>query len=67
LIRGRGNGYVREASPLFDSPLVLLSLKGEGEEFWKRGFAPLKRPINIFRAGTPLKLPVSTFGGFVSL
>jgi len=30
LIRGRGNGYVREASPLFDSPLVLLSIKGGG-------------------------------------
>jgi len=41
LIRGRGNGYIREASPLFDSPLVSLFLKGEGEEILERGFAPL--------------------------
>jgi hypothetical protein len=31
LLRGRGNGYIREASPLFNSALVSLSLKGEGE------------------------------------
>jgi len=31
LIRGRGRGYVREASPLFDSLPVSLSLEGEGE------------------------------------
>jgi len=35
-------------------PCVPLSLKGEGEGFWKRGFAPLKLPIIIF-------------GGFASL
>jgi hypothetical protein len=31
LIRGRGIGYLREASPLFDSPLVLTPFQGEGE------------------------------------
>jgi len=28
LIRGRGNGYVREASPLFDSPRSGLIMQG---------------------------------------
>jgi len=35
-----------EAPPLFDSPLVSLSLKGEGEYLIKRGAnAPLKHPL----------------------
>ena len=33
-------GYVREASPLLDTPLVSLLLKGEGEELEKRGWRP---------------------------
>jgi len=37
LSRGRGNGYIREASPLFDSPLASTSWEGEGEDFVKRG------------------------------
>jgi len=41
LIKGKGAGYVREASPLFNSPLISLSLKGEGEGILERGFAPL--------------------------
>jgi hypothetical protein len=41
LIRGRGIGYIREASPLFDFPSVSLSFKGEGEEILERGKAPL--------------------------
>ena len=32
---------IREAVPLFDSPLVSLSLKGEGKEILERGEAPL--------------------------
>jgi len=43
LIRGRGNSYIREASPLFDSPLASTSWKGE-KDIRKRGFAPLKLP-----------------------
>jgi len=30
LDKGKGEGFRREAPPLFDSPLVSLSLKGEG-------------------------------------
>jgi len=41
LLRGRGNGYKREASPLFDSPLAPLSLKGEGGDNYKREAASL--------------------------
>jgi len=32
---------MREASPLFDSPSVSLSFKGEGEGYEKRGRPPL--------------------------
>jgi hypothetical protein len=35
LIRGRGNIFLREASPLFDSPSAIFSLKGEGENSLK--------------------------------
>jgi len=41
LLRGRGNGNIREAKPLFDSPIVSVSLKGEGEEILEGGEAPL--------------------------
>jgi len=44
LKKGKGEDYIREASPLLDSPLVSLSFKGEGEGYKKRGFAPLKLP-----------------------
>ena len=37
----RGKNIIREASPLFDSPLIFLSLGG-GEEVLGRSFAPLK-------------------------
>jgi len=47
LLRGRGNGYIREASPLFDSPLVSLSLKGEGDLFLKEGLAPLLNTLAL--------------------
>jgi len=50
LIRGRGNGYIREASPLFDSPPVSLSLKGEGEEILERDEAPLlPHPLSLIK------------------
>jgi len=41
LVRGRGNGFIREASPLFDSPYSIFSFQGEGGEILERGFAPL--------------------------
>jgi len=40
LIRGRGNDYIREAKPLFDSPLTSI-LRRRGEEILERGEAPL--------------------------
>jgi hypothetical protein len=40
LIRGRGTGYIREASPLFDSPLVSLSLQGERGRDFREGQSP---------------------------
>jgi len=40
LPRGRGTDYIREASPLLNSPLVFSLLKKEGD-IKKRGFAPL--------------------------
>jgi hypothetical protein len=34
MVRGRGNGYVREATPLFNSPLVLATFDRErGKRF----------------------------------
>jgi len=59
-------------------PCIPLSLEGEGGEFSKRGFAPLRRPLVSLsfkgkgkelsrRDFVPLKLPVSTFRGFASL
>jgi len=42
LIRGRGIGYIREASPLFDSPSVSLSFKEEGDVWILRGLRPFK-------------------------
>jgi len=43
LIWGRGNGYIREAKPLFDSPLVSLSLIRRGGIYYRRGAdAPLR-------------------------
>jgi len=46
-------GYIREASPLFDSPSVSLPLKGEEEEILERGFAPLfpTLPLPLIREG----------------
>jgi len=40
LIRGRGIGYVREASPLFDSPS-----KERGEVEGLKGLRPFKFPL----------------------
>jgi len=40
-MRGRGNGYIREASPLFNSPDSICSLKGEEEEILERSITPL--------------------------
>ena len=40
LIKGKGNGYRREAKPLFDSPLVSPSSKESGTDI-KRGVKPL--------------------------
>jgi hypothetical protein len=37
---------------IYLTPFLPLSVKGEGEGFWKRGFAPLKTPLMIF---TPSK------------
>jgi len=53
LARGRGNGNIREAKPLFDSPIVSVSLKGEGEEILERGEAPLLPlfPLPLLREG----------------
>jgi len=51
LIRGRGNGYLRGASPLFDSPLVSLSLKGEEEEILERDFASLLPTLSSLNKG----------------
>jgi len=39
LIRRGGIGYVREASPLFNSPLAFFSFEGEDSFF--RGASPL--------------------------
>jgi len=39
--QGRGKNIRREAKPLFDTPLVFFSLKGEGEEILERGRSPL--------------------------
>jgi len=39
LIRGRGNSYIREASPLFDSP------SKEGKGLLVKGFRPFKLPL----------------------
>jgi hypothetical protein len=41
LARGRGNGYIREAKPLFDSPLVSLSLIRRGGFIIEEGLTPL--------------------------
>jgi len=51
LIRGRENSYIREASPLFDSPLASTSWK-RGKDIRKRGFLPHK---NFVFVGTPYK------------
>jgi len=40
LIRGRGIGYIREASSLFDSPSVSLSLGRRGGRDFREGFCP---------------------------
>jgi len=40
LVRGRGNGYKREALPLFDSPLILANLK-ERHKIAEEGLTPL--------------------------
>jgi hypothetical protein len=55
LLRGRGTSYIREASPLFDSPLASLSFSGKEQNpafiilikehpvirVFKRGVSPL--------------------------
>ena len=38
---------LREASPLFNSPLVSPSLKGEGKVLKKKGYAPLLPTLPI--------------------
>jgi len=45
LDEGKGEGYIREAKPLFDSCLVSLSFKGEGEDNRRGANVPLKHPI----------------------
>jgi len=45
LIRGRGMGYIREASPLFDSPFSISLLQRRGGLFCKRGKIPLGLPL----------------------
>jgi len=47
LIRGRGNIYIREASPLFNSPLMYVSLKERGRNFVERGEAPLFHTLSL--------------------
>ena len=54
-----------EASPLFNSPLVSPSLKGEGEVILEMGKAPLLStlPIPLVReAGQRDRLPTSLYG-----
>jgi len=41
LLKGRGNGYVREASPLFDSPVSISLLQRRGGKNIRRGVSPL--------------------------
>jgi len=45
LDEGKGEGYIREAKPLFDSRLVSLSSKGEGEILFLKGQSPFKLPL----------------------
>jgi len=45
LIRGRGMGYIREVSPLFDSPFSTSLLQGEGEVRILKGQSPFKLPL----------------------
>jgi len=40
LDEGKGEAYIREASPLFDSPAIFPPLKGEGDII-EEGLAPL--------------------------
>jgi hypothetical protein len=67
LIRGRGSSYIREASPLFDSPLVALSFLGKERNsafiiltkehpiirVFKRGVSPSFKtfPLSLSRRG----------------
>jgi len=41
LLRVRGNIYIREAKPLFNSPLMCVPSKKRGKGLVERGFAPL--------------------------
>jgi hypothetical protein len=47
LARGRGIGYIIEASPLFDSPLVYSLSKERGEGYSLKGWSPLKLPLFV--------------------
>ncbi len=54
LTRGRGIGYIREASPLFDSPLVSLSFSGKEQN---SAFVTLTKEhpiIRVFKRGEAL-------------
>jgi len=44
LLRGRGNGYVREATPLFDSPSIFLLGKERGRIGFERA-SPLQATL----------------------
>jgi hypothetical protein len=53
LLERRGRvGYIREASPLFDSPCGIYFLRGEGEDL-EKGFRPFKLPLN--KMASPLQ------------
>jgi len=47
---------------IYLTPFVPLSLKGEGENIKKRGFAPLKLPFDIYWQPSPF-IPLPCKGG----
>ena len=56
LAKGKGDGYIREAKPLFNSPFITATPK-------ERDFVPLELPISIFRGFASLCSRLVTQGG----
>ena len=70
LSKGKGEGYIREASPLFDSPLVSLSLIRRGRFIIEEGLTPLLDTPHYqsrARKGEPLNMFTGSFRGTKSL